>query len=83
MSIARSTTLAVGATVEHTLTTSADGRKKSMEAVGNCSFSLELLAQIWRLYKDIFNYHKAEMKRKVYGIPPKKFHANAMQMNTF
>lgn len=83
MNIARNTTLAVGVTVEHTLMTSADGRKKSMEAVSNRGFGLELLAQIRRLYKDSFNYHKAEMKIKVYWIPPPKIHANAIQMNTF
>lgn len=58
---AKNMTLVVVVTVEPTPTTSADGRRKSMERVSNFGLELELLAHIRSLYKGDFYYQKAEM----------------------
>lgn len=58
---AKNMTLVVVVTVEPTPTTSADGRRKSMERVSNLGLELELLAHIRSLYKGDFYYQKAEM----------------------
>lgn len=70
MNIAKNTIRVVGATVEHTLMTRSDGRKKNMERVSDGNLRFAILAQKWRLYKDQFYYQKAEIKIQVYQIPP-------------
>lgn len=49
MNIAKNTIRVVGATVEHTLMTRSDGRKKNMEKVGDCNLGFAISAQKRRL----------------------------------
>lgn len=83
--IAKNTILVVVVMVEPTLTTSADGRRKSMERVSNHGLELDILAHTWSLYKGDFYYQKAEMN----GRQTRKCllntlsHANTVQMDEF
>lgn len=62
MNTVKNLILVVVVTVEPTLTTSADGRRKNMERVSNLGLELDLLAHIRSLYKGNFYNQKTEMK---------------------
>lgn len=85
MNIVKNLILVVVVTVEPTLTTSADGRRKNMERVSNLGLELDLLAHIRSLYKGNFYYRKTEMKERQTRKCPLNTpgHANTVQMDEF